>query len=964
MNTEFQRAVSLHRAGQFQEAERDYLSVLQQQPNHPEANHNLGVLMVQMKQPAAALPHFLAALEADGANGQYWISYIDALHQAGQIDDARQILALARQQGLQGEEVDELQRRLNGGTTGAGGGARPTNQQIDEVVALFGAGRLEEAAGIAQQLTERYPQHEFGWKALGAIYKQQGKSDAALAPMQKAAALSPNDVEAHYNLGVTLQEMGRFDEAEAAYRQALQIDPNYADAHSNLGVVLQTSGRLSEAEEHYRRAVQINPGYAAAHYNLGNVLRESGSLDEAADSYRRALRLKADDAQIHYRLAEVLKQQGRLDESAASYRLALEISPDNAYVHYNLGNVCKDMGQLAQAEHCYRQAVRIAPDFAQAHYNLGVILQDAGRLDEAATSYRSALQIDPGYSDAHYNLGNVSKDLGDMTDAEASYRKAIEIDPGYADAFNNLGNVLKQQEKLDEAAVCYRRAIAIRPDYLEAHTNLGAILQKIGKPDQALSCFERALQIDPDCADAHNGLAITLHSLNRLGEAVAHFRRTLEIRPDFAVAHSNLIFTLELMADVDTATLMEERCRWSVAHAAHLYRRNDHKNNPDSQRRLRIGYVSADFRAHSAAYAFGAMLTSFDRDNFDVIAYSNSTVCDELTRMFQSSVTAWRDIARLSDDAAVDLIGSDQIDILVDLSGHSAGNRLLVFARKPAPIQVSAFGYASGTGIGAMDVLFSDPVFIPPDERHFYTEQIRYLPSAIGYFMPAPPPAVNALPALSNGFITFGSYNRLVKNSEGAYLAWAKILQAVPDSRMIFKTPALDDVTTGTRIKDRFAGMGVDPARIMLLGNTSRDAHMAAFNLIDIALDPFPHGGGVSALEGLVMGVPVLTLCWPTLAGRVSTSIATNLGLTDWIAYSPEQYVELAIEKASDLQSLAGLRQNLRGVFLSSVLGDQAAYVGAVEREYRQLWQEWCRRHPFGRERYRGHTSGQQSDTC
>ena len=993
LNTALKQAVSYHQADQLQQAEACYRTILQEHPAHPETNYNMGVLMLQMKQQDAALPYLLAALEAEPARGQYWIAYIDALHQAGQLDDARQILTLATQQGLQGEEVDALAARLtdNSGSETAQHavqqesalsarqqGQTPDNREIDALVGLFSAGRYSEAADLARQMTERYPNHEFGWKALGAICMQAGKTAEALVPMQKAVELSAGDVEAHYNLGVILQALKRLEEAEASYRQALQISPDYADAHANLGVTLQALGRLAEAEASYRRALEIKPDYLSALGNLGVVLREQGKLELAEASFRQALLIDPLGAQMHADLGDTLQMRGQLSDAEASYRKALQIKSDHAAVYGSLGNVLKAQGRLPEAEVCYRQTLQLMPDSAEAHFNLGSIARELGRLEDAEAGYRHAIRLKPDMASAHYNLGNLLRERANFDEAEACYRQAIRLNPDIFEAHFYLGMLLKDQGRLNEAEASYRQALKIKPDLAMAHCNLGSLLEDTGRQHEAEVSCRRALQLNPDLAEAHYNLGNTLLSQGRLGEAEASyrraievnpslseahcnlgsvllsagkqseadacFRRTLQMKPDDAATHSNLIFNLDLMAGVDMAVLSEERSRWNRAHAVHLYQQRKHLNVPDAARRLRIGYVSADFKTHSAAFAFGAMLVNYDREHFDVIAYSNSTDEDAVTREFQQNVTGWRKIFGLSDDAVADMIREDRIDILIDLSGHSSGNRLLVFARKPAPIQISAWGYAAGTGMNAMDVLFSDPVFVPPEEKHFYTEQVRYIPNAIGSFTSGAMPAVNVLPALSAKGITFGSFNRLAKSSDEVYRVWAKVLLALPDSRMIIKTQALDDAGTRARVMAHFTDADIDPMRVILQGKTTREAHLAAFNQVDIALDPFPHGGGVTALEGLMMGVPVITLRWPTLTGRVSTSIMTALGLSDWVAESPQQYVDLAVQKAGDLQSLAALRQALRGIFASSVIGDQVAYVRAVEREYRELWQQWCDR--------------------
>lgn len=838
------QAVVHHQAGRLQEAEKLYRAILQAQPNHPDANHNLGVLAVTVKQPAAGLPHLKAALDSNPNQSQYWLSYVNALIQAGQIDAAEQVMKNWRQQGLQGEAVKELEGRLEDRAQIAeqSNANQHTFQESPPVAsaishdkkkkkvkakstkksaahnkkflisqenmldALFTAGRFAEAATLAETLTVSFPLDGMGWKALGVAFKQMGRNADALASLQKAAALMPRDAEAHRNLGIVLKDLGQLDDAAASFRRAVEIQPDFA-AHNNLGILLKDLGQLDNAAMSFRRALEIDSDSAEAHNNLGNALLAVGQIDSAMTSFRRALEIK--------------------------------------------------------------------PDFAAAHSNLGNALTDCGRLDDAAASYRRALEINPDSAEAHNNLGNVLRGFRQLSSAEASYRRALEI----------------------------------KQDFADAHSNLGS----------------------------------TLTDLGQLDDAVTSFRRALAIKPDFSKAHSNLIFAQDLAAGVNIAPLQQERSRWNLIHAAPLApTQRPHGNRPDPERRLRIGYVSADFRVHSAAYVFGAMLIKFDRACFDVFAYSNSTTEDSDTRLFQQAVTCWRKIVGLSDEAVADLIRQDEIDILVDLSGHSAGNRLLVFARKPAPIQVTAWGYIGGTGMQAMDVFFADPVVVPPEEKHYYAEEVRYLPNVVGYYFSREYPAVKPLPALSANRITFGSFNRLTKVSDEAYQVWARVLLSIPNSRMMLKTGELDDVEVKSQVLQHFIQGGVDPARITLLGRSSWPDHMAAFGQVDITLDPFPQGGGVTTLEGLMMGVPIVTLRWPTLVGRLSASILTTMGLTDWIAETPEQYIEIACQKAQDLSALADLREKLRSRLTASIIGDSAAYVRAVEHEYRILWQRWC----------------------
>lgn len=898
-------AIEHHRAGRLQQATDAYLELLREDPGHPEANRSLGALTLQTGSAAAALPYFLAALESEPSNGQCWIGYIDALHKAGQIHDAREVLAMARRQGLAGAEVDELAARL---AATADVQQAPSADEINALLGLFGEGRLDQAATAAHQMTLRYPRHGLGWKVLGAVYKLAGMNDEALHPMQNAANLSPDDAEVHYNLGLVLQDLGRLSEAEACYRDAIRLNPQFFQAHGSLGVVLQGMGRQCDAEASFLQAIRINPDYTDAHNNLGNAL----------------------------------KQQGRLDEAIACYRRALAINPDYVPAHSNLGLVLEDMGRLDEAAACFEKLLRLAPDAVDAHCSLGNICYKQGRLDDAEAHFRRALAIRPDMAELHFNLGNTLKDMKRPFDAEVCYRQAILLRPDYAEAHYNLGVSLMMSGWIGEAEACFRTALQFRPDYAEVYSNLGVLLQGVGRMEEGVACCQRAVQINPGSADAHNNLGNALRDSGRLEEAKASYRMALELDDKHAEAHSNLIFTLDLAAGISIEEMQHERRRWGIMHAEHLLQRIPHANVPDPERRLRIGYVSADFRTNSAPTVFAAMLFGYDRERFEVYAYSNETRSTALTERFQQSVTGWRNVFGKTDDEMADLIREDGIDILVDLSGHSGRNRLPVFARKPAPIQATAWGYSTGTGIKAIDVLFSDPVLIPPEEKDLYAEQVRYLPIFFSYYPCQTPPEVGPLPALKNGYVTFGTFTRMEKVTEVTYQAWADVLLAVPGSRMLFKNHEMDHAEARERVTERFARAGVAPERLLFQGRTLWEVHVGAFNQIDIALDTFPQGGGVTTLEGLLMGVPLITLCWPTFAGRTGKSILTSLGMSDWVADTPHHYVEIARRKAQNIDELGRLRSQLRDRLNSSLLGDTDAYARVVEQEYRSLWRDWC----------------------
>jgi len=868
-------------------------------------------------------------------------------------------------------------------TAAANGPAAQANQ-ADESAACkdrgdkhLAEGKLEDAAECYRQALSINPNNAEACCSLGMLFLQQDLYGDAERYLGQAVLIGPEMAKAYYFLGIALQKQGKLNEAIKNYNKALELKPGAEIIYRDLCYALFQSGQNETARQVIAKGVALNPGFADFHSFLGNLYCHEKEFDKAVACYQKALMVQPDSAEVNSNLGKAFQEQGKLDEAIACYRNALEIQPGYANAHYDLGRVFQNQGAWNEAMDCYRKALAIKPDFAEAyvtlgsilkeqgkadeammcyckglelqpdlveaHNNLGGLFKDHGKLNEAIACYQKALAIKPDSADVYCNLGLVSKGYGKFSEAIAYYQKALELKPDFVDAHFNLGNAFFEQGKQNEAIACYRKALAIKPDFADAHSNLGNVLQRIGQPDDAMASYHRALEIKSDHAEAHLNLGVALQELGQLDDAIVYFRRALEIKHDYAEAHNNLIFTLDLSDTVGLSELHVERKKWDEAHAAPLWQGPIHSNDRSPTRRLRIGYVSADFRGHSAAKVFGGMLTRYDRSQFDVFAYSNlKGKADRFTDLFQQSVTVWRNIGSLPDDAVAKMIREDRIDILVDLSGHTSGNRLLVFARKPAPIQITAWGYATGTGMRAMDVFFADPVMVPPEDKQYFTEEVRYLPSVVGAFFNEPFPDVNELPALSDGVITFGSLNRLAKLTDKTYRAWAEVLLAIPWSRLILKTPELNDASTRERVVGHFTKAGVVADRIIMQGGTQWSEHVRTYHQIDIALDPFPHGGGVTTLEGLMMGVPIITLRWPTVAGKLSASIMTTMGLPDWIAETQKEYVGLAIRKTKDLQSMAALRQQLRGIFTSSVMGDPVAYARAVEQEYRQLWQRWC----------------------
>ena len=704
---------------------------------------------------------------------------------------------------------------------------------------------------------------------------------------------------------LALHRKGYLAEAESLYRDILRKHPRHFDALQLLGAVNLQRGRFEEAYRLCNDAIRINPRCDSAHANLGYILVALKRPAEALDSCDKAL----------------------------------AINPNHAEALCTRGNALKDLGRDEDALASYERALALRPDYPEALHNRGAMLQGLKRAREALASVERALAIKPDFPEALSTCGNVLKDLRRYEEALARYDRAVALKPDYAEAFYNRGLALFELNRLEDALTDLDRALAITPNLVEALMVRGNTLRHLHRTEEALASYDRGLAIEPDYVDVLCSRGAALLELLRYEEALASYDRALAIEPDHPYAASNKLFSLDLVPGLGFAEHQAARRSWYEGLPKELSTRAaPYPNIADPSRPLVVGYVSADFRSHSAASSFGPLLRRHDRTQFRVVCYSSVKVEDHKTEEFRRLADQWRSVSELSDQALAEQIRADGVDILVDLSGHTAGNRLLVFARKPAPVQVTGLGCGTGTGLPAVDYLFSDPVAIPAAARPLFAETVYDLPCLGTIEPPADAPAVAELPALSRGIITFGCLNRLSKVSQAALELWARILRALPGSRLLLKDTDLDNPVMQARVMDTLAGQGIEAERIELRGKSSRKDHLAAYNDVDISLDPFPHNGGMSTWESLWMGVPVVAKLGDSVASRVSGAVLHAIGLDDWVAQDDDEYIALALRQAGDLQALARLRRGMRVCITASPAGNLERYTRAVEAAYREMW--------------------------
>jgi predicted O-linked N-acetylglucosamine transferase (SPINDLY family) len=679
------------------------------------------------------------------------------------------------------------------------------------------------------------------------------------------------------------------------------------------------AGDWPQAERLCRQVVQAAPGHSGGWYLLGLIAARTDRNDLAIDCFRAAIRLEPDLADAHNSLGVALARQRKTAEAVACFRQAVCINPDHASAYYNLGQALRQRGEPDAAAACFREALRIRPDDAAAHYGLGNALREQGRLEDAVASYRQAVRGWPDHPELRNNLGTALQELGPLEEAEAQLRQALRLRPAYARAAYNLGLVLWTQGRPEEAAESYGQAVRLEPGYARAHLNLGNALKDQG----------------------------------RLDESIAAYRAAIELEPDNAGYHDNLILAMHYHPDFDQRAIGEECRRWSERHAEALSRDiPPHTNRPEPERRLRIGYVSTEFRNHVEGWLVAPLLCHHDHGPFEIYCYSRVARPDAYTERLRGQADVWRDTVGLSDQQTADLVRDDRIDILVDLKVHTANNQLLVFARKPAPVQVTWLGYPGTTGLKTVDYRLTDPYIDPPGLFDaFYSEESLRLPDTIWcYEPPADSPPVGALPAAEAGAITFGCLNSFCKVNDGCLALWAGVLRAVPRSRLLLRAPRglARDHTLTVLVQE-----GIAAARVEFVDLLPRSEYLRLYHRVDLALDPLPYNGHVTGFDGFWMGVPTLTLVGRTVVGRVGWSQLCNLDLKELAAETPEQFVAIATEVAGDLARLQELRGTLRQRILRSPLMGAPRFARHIEEAYRRMWRRWCegrRRGPADRD--------------
>ena len=618
---------------------------------------------------------------------------------------------------------------------------------------------------------------------------------------------------------------------------------------------------------------------AAQHVTAGNALLAEGNLDAAATSYLDATLSDQTHVPALINLGFVLLAQSRPMAASEPLRRALALAPDSPDVHYLLGDVALRQRDIAGAVGHFRKTIQLQPGLAVSYRDLGRALHEGGLDDQAVAVLRAGIAIEPTFADLHYYLGNVQAALGDPSAALVSYKRALELQPDYAAVRSNLSPVLLDLCDFEGAAAAARSALSLNPRMHHAHSNL--LL---------------AMSSDPRCAPQDY-----LAEARRFGVALTDFA--------LGIAETNI--------------------------------RPHHNRVIDGPTPLKIGFVSADLRRHPVGYFLQSVLAHWDATDMIAVAYSNSNVVDRLTARLQSNFSAWHNIADVRDMDARRLIEANGIDILIDLSGHTSGNRLPLFALRPAPVQVTWLGYWASTGLPAIDFVLSDLISLPPAQRHHFTESVCYVPDTrLCFSMPdeGEAPSVTPPPAMTRGYVTFGSFQRLTKLNDRVLALWSRVLCAVPGARLRIQAAQLGNSSDRERLLNRLTAAGIVAAHVDLVSAVPHADYLAAYSHVDIVLDTFPHSGATTTCEALWMGVPTITLMGDTMLSRQGASLLQCAGLEGWVAASEEEFIARAVQHSGDLKSLALLRSGLRRQVVASALFDSIQFAAHFQQALRRMW--------------------------
>ncbi|BAZ93196.1 O-linked N-acetylglucosamine transferase [Thiohalobacter thiocyanaticus] len=722
-----------------------------------------------------------------------------------------------------------------------------------------------------------------------------------------------------------LLQQNRITEAHKVCEQLCQTQPSNARLLFLMSAICGQLGDFAGSESYCQRVIKLHPRTAPAWYNLGVAQLRQNKYSQAQTSLKKAISLQPEFAEALCELGNVLQQQGDNEAAIRRYMQALKLKPDFSQAHHNLALAQLAVGEKEQAQQSLESAIRHQPGLAASRHQLSLLFVEQGNLDAALTQAESAVSLQPDNQEYLSSIALLHRDTGNLEQSEAYYRRALSLAPENSRLVSNFALTLIETGNHDEAIERLNDAIRQDPQVAELHYNLGLAYSRINRLSDAIHSYMNAIELDKNLHQAWTNLG-TLHMLSgKPQEAIDCFDMALRLAPDYAEAASNRLMAMNYCPEFDDTHIARQHFEWGARKEnLHLAATPIPAERPPSK--IRIGFVSPDFREHSVAYFFLSLTGLARRPDVEIICYSNTKNPDRMTQRIRSQANLWRDITKLSDQATADRIYQDRPDVLIDLAGHTSGNRLGLFTLRPCPVQITYLGYPNTSGLAEMDYRLTDSIADPNGQQELYTEKLLRMPRCFLCFTPPEDAPEPTLPGSCNDTITFGCFNNLAKITPRMIVLWSRILQAVPESRIVLKARPLGDPNVAGYFRRLFMEQGIAAERLELLGWVPTNDHYAAYNTIDIALDTFPYHGTTTTCEALWMGRPVITRTGTRHASRVGASLLHAMDMGEFVAGDDQQYLNIAIGLAHKLQSGEHPYRNIRQRMATSPLCDQSDF--------------------------------------
>ena len=701
-------------------------------------------------------------------------------------------------------------------------------------------------------------------------------------------------------------------------------------------------GNMLQAKALCGQILKLSPLYFDALQLSGIISLSCKNYEDGITLLEAATRVRKDNPSIYLNLGSAFNALNLYDKALECYFYAIVLNPTYVDAYFNCGVIYQELKLYDECLTYYNRAIIMKQNFLNAIYNRALTFREKKLHTEALSSFNEVLSIKGDYAEAFYNRGVLLRDMKSDDEALQSFDHAIILKPDYVFGFNNRGFLLQKRGSLSDALSSFTKATLLDPSFAEGLNNCGHVLNEMNLFPHALDFYNRAISVNDSYSDAFYNRGVTLHAMNRLDEALKSYEIAIEHKPDHLNAQSNRLFIVNYLKKWEAVIRLEEAKKFGACVTSLVNCKYNSWELKVSDDKIRIGFISGDFRNHPVGFFLENFLSHVDLDKFDLNGYTNELQEDQITSRLKKLFRSYKSIVGLSDTEAAKLIHQDGVRILIDLSGHTAKNRLSIFGFKPSPIQVSWLGYCATTGVLEIDYILGDPYVTPPNEERHFVESIKRLPET--YFCFTPPDSsieIQKLPALERGYITFGCFNNLSKMNDEVIAVWSKILLSVHNSRLFLKSVQFDNQQIIVQIIGLFQAFGVEPERLLFEGQTSRVEYLKSYNEVDIALDPFPYPGGATSVEALWMGVPVITKKGDCFISHNGETIAQNSGQAAWIAEDHEDYIAKAIHFSSDLEALANTRSSLRGQVLGSPIFNGKRFARHFEKAMIEMWEDY-----------------------